>query len=65
MSVISLLVALLLFCLAAWVAQKLLGAFGIPEPIPTIVLVIIVIVFVLWVVQQLGGGASLPVLHLR
>lgn len=51
---IELLVALLVFCLVIWVAQKLLQAFSVPEPISTVVFVVIVIVAVLYVVRHLG-----------
>ncbi len=64
MSIIGLLVLLLVFCLLLWCARALMSAFGIGDPIATIVYVIFVLVFVLFVIQQLGliGG---PALHLR
>ena len=64
MPFISLLAVLLIFCLVLWCARMLLGAFGIGDPIASIIQVVIVIVFVLWLVQALGliGG---PVIHLR
>jgi hypothetical protein len=64
MSIISLLIVLLIFCLVIWAVRAILGAFGIGDPISTIVQVIFVLIFVLWIVQQLGlvGG---PVLKLN
>ncbi len=63
MSIISLLIVLLIFCLVIWAVRAIMGAFGIGDPISTIVQVIFVLIFVLWVVQQLGfvGGPSLNI----
>lgn len=64
MSIIGLLVLLLVFCLVLWCVRALMAAFGVGDPISTVVYVVFVLVFVLFVIQQLGliGG---PVLHLR
>ncbi len=63
MSIIGLLIVLLIFCLVIWAVRAIMGAFGIGDPISTIVQVIFVLIFVLWVVQQLGfvGGPSLSI----
>jgi len=63
MSLVSLLVALLLLCVVIWAARSLLAAFGIGDPIRTVVYVVIVLLVVLWVVQSLGvlGGSSLRI----
>ena len=64
MSIIGLLVILLLFCLLVWCARALMAAFGIGDPIATVVWVVIVVIFVLWLVQGLGLLHGLPVLKL-
>lgn len=65
MSIISLLVVLLIFCLVVWAVRAILGAFGIGDPISTIVQVVVVLVFVLWLIQSLGFIGGGPVLQLR
>jgi len=54
---IGILIWLVLFCLCVWAVRAILSAFGIGDPIATIVQVVIVIVFVLYLVQLLGGGS--------
>lgn len=58
---IGILVWLLLFCLCVWAVRAILSAFGIGDPIATIVTVVIVVLFVLYLVQLLGGGGSLRI----
>ncbi len=65
MSLIGLLVLLLIFCLVAWAVKALLAAFGIGDPIATIVWVVLVIIFVLFLVQSLGVLGGGPVLRIR
>ncbi len=65
MNLIGLLVLLLLFCLIVWAVRSLLGAFGIGNPIATVVQVIIVLVFVLWLIQNLGLLEVGPIIRLR
>jgi len=65
MSIIGLLIILLIFCVVVWAVRALLGAFGIGDPISSIVQVVIVLIFVLWLVQQLGFIGGGPVLHIR
>lgn len=64
MSLISLLIVLLIFCVILWAARTLLAAFNVGNPIASVVYVIIVLVMVVWVIQSLGlvGG---PVLSIR
>ena len=52
---IAILIWLVLFCLIVWAVRSILAAFGVGDPIATIVQVVIVIVFVLYLVQLLGG----------
>jgi len=64
MSLIGILIVLLIFCIVIWAARSLMAAFGVGDPIATVVYVLIVLVMLIWLLQQLGvvGG---PVLHLR
>jgi hypothetical protein len=55
MSLIGLLVVLIIACVVVWAAGKILTAFGIGDPIRTVVYVVIVLIVVLWAVAQLGG----------
>ncbi len=57
MSLLSLLVALLIFCVVVWAARALMAAFGIGDPIATVVYVVLVIIGLLWVLGALGGGS--------
>ena len=62
MNLIALLVFLIIIGLVFWAVRALAGAFGIPEPIVTVLYVVIVIVAVLYLLQALGlwtGGPSL------
>ncbi len=65
MSIISLLVVLLVFCIVVWAARALMAAFGIGDPISTVIYVILVLVMLLWLVQSLGVLGSGPVLRLH
>lgn len=55
MSLIALLVVLILVCVVVWAARAILAAFGIGDPIRTVVYVVIVLIVVLWAAAQLGG----------
>lgn len=57
MSIVGLLIALMLVCLVVWAARRILAAFGIGEPISTLVYVAIVVLVVLWLLGQVGGGS--------
>lgn len=65
MSIIGLLVALILIGLVFWAVRAIVGAFGIPAPIATVIYVVLVIVVVLWLLQSVGGLSGGPVLRLR
>ena len=65
MSLVGLLVVLLIFCVLVWAARALMGAFGIGDPISTVVYVIIVLIAVLWLLQNLGVLSGGPVLRVR
>jgi hypothetical protein len=61
MSLIGLLVALLVFCIVLWAARSLMAAFGVGDPIATVVYVVLVLIVLLWIIQSLGfiGGPHL------
>jgi hypothetical protein len=61
MSLIGILIVLLVFCIVIWAARALMAAFGIGDPIATVVYVLLVLVMLLWLLQQFGvvGGPHL------
>ncbi len=59
MPIVSILVALLVFCLLVWAAKALMAAFGLGDPLRTVVMVVIVIIGVLFILQFLGLGGGL------
>ncbi len=61
MSLITILVALVVCCLVYWAATKLMAAFGVPDPIRTVVIVVLVVLLVVWLLGLLGY----PILRLR
>lgn len=56
MSILGILVALVILCLVYWAATKLMDAFGIGDPIRTVVIVALVILGILWLVSQIAPG---------
>lgn len=62
MSLIGLLVALVVICLLFWAVNAILGAFGVGDPIATIVKVLFVVLVVLWLLSAFG---VMPGLRLR
>ncbi len=62
MSLVGLLVALVVVCLVFWAAKTIMGAFGIGDPIRSLVMVVLVVAVVLWLLG-LFGGVSLPRIH--
>jgi hypothetical protein len=61
MSVLGLLIFLLIACVLIWAAQQLLAAFGVGDPIRTVVLVLIVIVVLFAFLSQTGLGPRLGI----
>lgn len=59
MTLIPLLVALVVVCLLFWAVTAILGAFGVGDPIATIVKVVFVVLVVLWLISALGYGGSM------
>ena len=65
MSLITLLVVLLVFCVVLWAARALMAAFSIGDPISTVIYVLIVLVMVFWVIQSLGFIGGGPAIRIR
>lgn len=59
MSLISLLVFVIVACLVYWAVMKLLAAFGIGDPIATVVQVVLVILLLLALLGQFGYGLGI------
>lgn len=60
MSIISLLVALVVICLVWWALNAILRAFGVGDPIATVVKVVFVVIVILWIISALGYGTGFP-----
>lgn len=65
MSILSLLVALVIICLLYWAVMKILAAFGIGDPIATLVKVVFVILVILWLLSTFGFIGGLGTIRLR
>ncbi len=65
MPIVGLLVALVIFCLAWWAVSAILAAFGVGDPIATLVKVIFVILAVLYLLSAIGVVNVGPQLRLR
>jgi len=61
MNLIALLVIILVFCIVLWAARALLAAFGIGDPIATVVYVVLVIIALFMLVNALGYGGRLGI----
>ena len=55
MNLIGLILVLLIFCVLIWAARTLMGAFGIGDPIATVVYVFLVLICLAWLFSQFGG----------
>ena len=64
-SIIGVLIALVLICLAIWATQKLLAAFAVQQPIATLVFVVVVVLCVLIALQALGVWGPWGTIHVR
>jgi hypothetical protein len=54
MSLLSILVTILVFAIVFWAARALLSAFGIGDPIATVIYVILVILFLAYLLSLVG-----------
>lgn len=59
MSLIAILVALIIICLLYWGVMRIMAAFGVGDPIATVVQVVFIILIVLWLIGAFYGGTSL------
>jgi hypothetical protein len=67
MNIIGILIALIIICVLFWAVRALMGAFGIGDPIATVVYVVFVVLVVLWLLSAFGGlsTGSLGNLNIR
>lgn len=60
---VTLLIVLVIFLLVAgvlfWAVQRLCAAFGVPEPIRTVIIVLFVLIVVIGIVYYVFGGGTL------
>ncbi len=54
MTILSLLLVVLFACVVIWGVRSLLAAFGVGEPISTVVMVFVVILLLVWILGQFG-----------
>lgn len=54
MSLIGLLVAVLVVCIAIWAVRSLTAAFGVGQPLSTVILVVVVLILLFWFLGQMG-----------
>jgi len=57
-----LLLSFVLLLVIVWAIRTLMAAFGIGEPITTVVYVLLVVIVIVWLLQALGG-VRLPMLR--
>jgi hypothetical protein len=53
---ISLLIAIVIICVVIWAVKALIAAFGLPQPLATVIYVIVVLIVVVWALRYLGFG---------
>lgn len=61
MSLIGLLVVIIIFGAIYWAATRLMAAFGIGDPIHTVVVVLLVLIALVWLAGQFGYGPGLAI----
>lgn len=62
MTLLGLLIFLIVACVVVWAVRAILAAFGVGDPIATVVWVLLVIVILFAFLGQVGYG---PAAHLR
>lgn len=62
MNILTLLVAVVVICLIWWAVTRILAAFGVGDPIATLVKVVFVILVVFWLLSSFG---LVPAIRLR
>jgi uncharacterized protein YhhL (DUF1145 family) len=48
-----------------WAVRVLSSAFGIPQPIQTVIMVLLVVICLIYILQALGGSGGFPPLRFR
>lgn len=59
MSILGLLVLLIVVGVVLWATRQLLAAFGIGDPLRTVIIVLVVVVLLVFVLNFFGLGANL------
>jgi hypothetical protein len=54
LSIVALLVAVLVACLVYWAPTRIMAAFGVGDPIRTVVIVVLVVLLCIWLLGMLG-----------
>jgi hypothetical protein len=54
MSILGILIAVLVLCVIVWAARALMAAFGVGDPIRTVVMVVLVLICLFWILGALG-----------
>lgn len=65
MGLIPLLIALIVVCAVIWAVRAVVAAFGIGDPLGTIIQVIVVLVAIAWLVETFAGASLGSVFRLR
>ncbi len=65
MPILSILVALIVVLLIFWACRTLMAAFGIGDPIASVVYVVLVVFVILYLVSLIGGGVGFGHLQWR
>ncbi len=61
MSILGLLILLIVCCVVIWAARSLMAAFGIGDPIATVIYVLLVILILFAILGQVGYGPNLGI----
>jgi hypothetical protein len=56
MNIIGILVSLVIIALLWWAVTTLMGAFSVPAPISTVIMVFFVVLVILWLLSLISGG---------
>lgn len=54
MTLLGLLVAVIVICLVFWCVQQLTTAFGVPNQVRVVILVLLVVAVIIWLLGGLG-----------
>lgn len=65
MSILGILVALIVIGLVWWAINAIMGAFGIGDPIATIIRVVFVVFVILWLLSEFGLFSGFGNVRLR